>query len=234
MGIEGGLGNPPRELSEERNKLIKKVFEKWHKKLVSWCKYRLDSKSASHNPKSDAEEIVAYVYQQLLSTPSTLPDLTLDNRYTINYLNKVLDYAVANYLNSENAQKRKPAGGFVSVEEMLEGNEEEELESRLRQYFHYNPDKEVADEEEAKHRKIEESLARLEKLHPKWANIIRKRYLEDKTLQEVADEYGDSRENIRTRQIKALYYLKRMAFDILKGDSKIPRYIPYKKQKKEI
>jgi DNA-directed RNA polymerase sigma subunit (sigma70/sigma32) len=113
-------------------------------------------------------------------------------------------------MNMEMPAKRIPEKNSASLEEMLEGKDGKNLDSRLDQSFIISID---TQEEEEKDAIIEQALSKLEKEDPvgkRLADIIRRRYrsVERETQEQIADSYGRSRELVGKLERKAIKKLK--------------------------
>lgn len=195
--------NKTTEPSEERRKIVEEVFKKYHKDLIHQCEKKLFERNTesgffSKNKRSDSEEIVAHMYETLLTGGISL-DLNRSEPEIRGYLYKTLDNAISKNILTLSRKKRMPEGGVLSLEEILDGKEEEELDPKLRYYFG-NDSKEkeniIKENDLYMLNKIEQALIMLGTRDKKKADIIKKRYKEGKSDIEIAKEYGDTRANI--------------------------------------
>ncbi|MBI2631045.1 sigma-70 family RNA polymerase sigma factor [Candidatus Nomurabacteria bacterium] len=202
MNIEMPSKNKPKETGEdsERAKAVEEIFKKYHKDLTRWCIYKL-KKSGYSNPERDAEEILAHVYQKLLIQQNPL-DFNRKEHEIQKYLNIHLDHAIASFYTKNHRKKRIPPEILVSLEEM---SEKEKEKSMPRQEF-INPIEELKHEN-----RLEQILTEFEKKDKRLAEIIRKRWLEGKTLREVGNEINLSRERVRQLEDRGLVKLKKIA-----------------------
>jgi len=209
---EGTIENP------DKNKIVEEVFRKYHKKLIRWCEYKLLTRYGRFlsNPKSDAEEIVAGVYEKLLRDKNLI-DLNRNKAEIKAFLNIVLDHTISHFIVKGNAKKRNPEGGLVFLEEIVGENEEEDLPAKLKQYFAIH-----LDDKEEIYAEIEQALSRLESRNPKMAGIIRKRYQKGKNDVEIAKDYGDTRQNIHSLRKKAEGIIRNIISRRIKSDLSIP------------
>ena len=194
-GLSTNKGTP------ERAKIVEEIFRKYHKQLINWCKFKLLKRNPADTLGIDAEDVVAYVYQGFLSHDVTV-DLNRSESEIRGLLNISLDYAIGHFLVMKKAKRRNPEGGeIISLDELLEEKDEENLPLKLKQFLgkDANLDAKIY---------IRKALALLEETDKKKADIIRKRFFMDKTLEEVSDEYGQTRENIRQLEIRALRKLR--------------------------
>ena len=216
MSMEQVGGVPPKKQapSEERNKILEEIFKRYHKNLIHWCIYRLRNKYPTlPDPESDAEEILAYMYQKLLTSKSqSTIDLTRSEPEVKSLLSVVLDQTIARYVAMTRARKRKPDGGLVSLEEVLGIPGVGKSKDKLDQH------------------KIESALAMLERRNPKMVDIIKKIYQQGKTLEEVGEDYGDTRENIRQLKKRGLMFLRNIMLGRIKSDLSIPIQRGHKKK----
>ena len=215
MNIEIPKINKPQEIntepSEERKKIVEEVFRLYHDNLLRWCIFKLNAAKSSgrfisHNVYSDAEEILALVYEKLLTSKKSI-NLTRGEADIRGYLNIALKQAIDYYIRTSNYQKRRPKGGFVSYEEILSKRPEQDISHNLKQYFGKSP-KEKEQEEEM-HNKIEQALVALKKENEKMADIITKRYQQGKKFKEIGDYYGESRSAIEQLEKKALRKIRK-------------------------
>lgn len=206
--VNGGgpaLVEKTTEPSAERIAVVEEVFIRFHKDLTRWCVFKLNAAKSSgrlisHNIDSDAEEIVASVYENLLTNKESI-DLSRDKADIRGYLNIALKYAIDHCIRTNNYQKRKPKEGIVAYEDVLDKRPEQDISQNLKQYFGKSP-KEKEQEEEM-YTKIEQALLALGGKNKKMAEIIAKRYQQEQTLQEIADYYGESRSAIEQLEKKA-------------------------------
>jgi RNA polymerase sigma factor (sigma-70 family) len=181
----------PKETKTERKKIVAEVFERYHKDLIRWCMLRLNriylKKSyISNNPKSDAEEIVALVYQDLLSIKNSV-DLTRSGPEIVSFLNIILEQEMNHFTSKIKAQKRIPQSNLISLEELEElTGPKEEYDNRIY---------------------AEQAFSKLEQgdeREQRMADILRRRYLLGETQKEVGEKYGVTGDAIRQREAKAL------------------------------
>ncbi len=191
--------------SEKKREIVEEIFKKFHKKLISWCENKLKKRSIGFNLRSDAEEIVAHVYKNLLTANTTI-DLTEDKSNIKNYLLTALDHTITHFTLNENRQKRTPSGGLMSIEAMIGERNEDKLPWRLKQYF--SDESTTKEKRRELHLIVEEALTALEIKNKQMADIIRKRYYEGKSLKEVGEDYGVTFENIRQIEAKGLLKIK--------------------------
>lgn len=189
--------------SLERSRIIEEIFKKYHKKLIDWCEYKLIKKNLGSHIVNYSEDIVANVYQNLLTAKNPI-DLTRSEPEILAYLNIALDHQVGNYIRKMTEKKRMPAGGLVSLEdeEVLGEKDEEELALRLKEHF-IQPTN-TNEKEEDLYEKIEEAILMLESKDKQKADVIKKRYREGKTQEEVAKDLGVTRGRISKIQQEAL------------------------------
>jgi RNA polymerase sigma factor (sigma-70 family) len=192
MNIEmPGVNIPqePEKIKEvnDRNEIVAEVFERYHKDLISKCISRLEKNNqyTSNNLESDAEEIVASIYQRLLTTENPI-DLNRGKTQISWYLYAVLENALDVFLTSKKTQKRIPEEKQISIEETIGEDEEENMPLKLREFFiEKNNDK-----NDDKLRIIESALSQLEEKNLRMADIIRRRYELGETLEEIGKTYN--------------------------------------------
>lgn len=203
MNIEIPVLGTPKEAHADldRGKIVEEVFKGYHKELIGWCVYKLTRRyPRSFNPKSDAEEIVAYVYQRLLIAKTPI-DLTRPESDIRGFLNSVLDNAINTFASNAKRKKRIPLDKLVSLEEKAE----EELSSKLEEYF-ADPD----NEKRGMHADVAQALLELQKKDKKLADIIRKRYQLGMTLEEIGKEkeYNCTKDQIRKKEARAIRMIR--------------------------
>lgn len=219
------MSGPPKHNKEkpietrDRTKILEEVFKKYHKKLIQWCRFKLLKRYGIllSDTQSDAEDVVAYVYEELLRGKTTI-DLSRSDTEISGFLNKALDYAISNFIDQRKAEKRNPKGGVVSLEEIIGDKDEEELPATLKQYFAERPD-----EKEEMYSEIEAALSRLESRDKKMADIIRKRYREGKSDSEIAEDYNETKANIHSRRKKAEAIIRNIIKGRIKSDLSITK-----------
>lgn len=184
--------------NSERNQIVEQVFEKYHKDLIYWCEFKLNLRRVGFNPRSDAEEIVAIVYERLLKGEKTI-DLTRSEPEIRAYLNVCLDNAITSFVEKSKRKKTIPPENLISLDETLEKKERENLLDKLKQQFFQS-----ANNKEELHAKIDRAIVKLEELDPKMADIIKKKYKEGKTTREIGTIYGVTRQRIAQIEKEAL------------------------------
>lgn len=211
------VGRPKENpVALERSQTLEEVFNKYHKDMVKWCGFKLRKDYWRHNVKSDAEEIVAFVYERLLKDKVSI-DLTRTGAEVRNFLNMELDKAIVNFSLKIQAQKRIPVQKQESLEQILEDKDEEDLEAKLKDYFlSDNKEGEEKQELEKMYEKIETAISKIKEVDERLMDIIRKRFQEKKTLRDIAQEYGVSGELIRVKEEKALNIIR----DVVAGKTK--------------
>jgi len=206
---------PSRETSE-RNRIVEQVYRKYHEDLMRWCKHKFQKiHFRSDNPKRDAEEIIADLYEKLLTDKKPI-DLTRSDADIRGFLNIALNYAIGSFDRRRAAKKRNPEGGeesLISLEKTLGEGGEENLALPLdsegndeREERDAAIDVEGNEEQEKRDAAIdvEQALTRLGEKNKRLAGIMKQRHLLGKTLQEVGDSYGVTRERIRQLEERAL------------------------------
>jgi len=214
MNMEmSGLNTPlekPKETIDDKSEAVAEVFKRYHKELIRWCMSRLNRISlkkiyVSSNPKSDAEEVVALVYQNLLASKNSV-DLTRSDPEIVAFLNIILDHEMNHYVSKMKTQKRIPQAEMTSQEE-LSGEDEENIPVELKKYFTKQANTE---EENNNHLAVESALLELEKKDERMANIIRQRYMLGETQKEAAKHNGITPARVGQIEQSALEKLKRL------------------------
>jgi len=199
----------PEKIKEinDRNEVVTEVFERYHKDLIEQCINRLkeNKQYKSNNRKSDAEEIVASVYQRLLTTENPI-DLNREKSQISWYLYAALDNALRVFLTSKKTQKRIPDDKQISIEETIDEDEEENMPVELRKFFiEKNNEK-----DDDKLKIVESTLLQLKEKNPRMADIIRRRYELNETEEEIGKYYKLSRQRIEQIEKRGLEEIRKI------------------------
>lgn len=192
--MSGGIMPPKRsEGALTRTELVEEVFRKYHKKLTNLCARRLIEMSLTFNPTEDAEDIISLVYKKLLASADPI-DLKRNEHAVFAYLCKILGNTIKDHFRELNRRKKIPENRLMSLEErFLEKNEAISAK-------HADKETKIT---------LEQALAELEKSNPRMASIIRQRYEEGRTLTEIGQEYGFTKQAIYQIEEKALEKLRK-------------------------
>jgi len=204
--------NTPKEPEKtkeinDRNEAVTEVFKKYHKDLIKQCIKMLEKNDQyiSNNRESDAEEIIAYLYEKLLTTENPI-DLSRGKSQISWYLYAALDNALHVFLTSKKTQKRIPKEKQVSIEETIDGNEEKNMPLELREFFIEKNN----EEDDDKLRIIESALLQLKEKYPRMEDIIRRRYELGETLEKIGKDYKITRSGVEQIEKQALEKLRKI------------------------
>ncbi len=171
-------------MAETRKQNIVQTVKDYGSRLFGFIRGRVDS-------DEDAEDILQDVWYQFTNTSTT---------QTIEQVSGWL-FAVARNKITDKYRKRKP--------ELIDdfGYEDEDGEFRFSEIL-------FADDEDPAMQQLkelfwEELLAGLEELPEKQKSVFVKNELEDKTLQEIADEEGENIKTIISRKRYAVQHLRK-------------------------
>ena len=215
LGSFPHIEKPAKGLS--RREVVEQVFNRYHKNLINWCIYKLKTKNLGFDHQSDAEEIVAEVYATLLDEKKSPIDLNNPNIEA--YLNTALQHAIGHYIREKNTKKRRPEGLLLSLEEV---EDRKDIAPQLTQYFAEHTSQHTSDKEEM-YEKIEQALKRLGSRNPKMAKIIKERYGLGKTQVQIAESYGEKKQNIQNLEKQALGFLYGIITGRIMSDLSIPK-----------
>lgn len=227
MEMEGGI--PPKKETSERSRTLEDVFKKYHEKLINWCAYKMFKRGIlSYNSRSDAEDVVMSLYERLLADKDKYAiDLDRSELEIQKFLNVRLDYAIINFFRK--TKKGNPARSLVSLEQVIDQKGEKDLSAQLKKYFTQYQSEYTSEEKEKIYQDIELAISRLESKNPKLADIIRKKYQLGKTLKEIGDDYGDTKQNIEQLEKKAIKVIKGIVDGRIKSDISIPQKRSHRK-----
>jgi len=196
---------PKTPETNNRNEVVAEVFKRYHKYLVYMCIKKLlerewnGSHILSYNVESDAEEIVPHLYEKLLTARRPV-DLTRGDKMIKGYLNIFLDNIISDRVREERTKKRTPERNLVPPRETSIS-----VEGWVGKI--------------AQHNQIKEALLGLEAESVQEADIIKQKYWEEKTLEEIGESYGVSRETIRKIEKKAREKIRELLSKNQKGKS---------------
>src|SRR6185369_12774843 len=184
----GGLSQPKNLENNSTNaKIVEEVFKKYHQDLIRWCISRLIKSGLVDNLKMDAEEIVSYLYERLLRSKKNI-DLTRDDKEIQALLKINIRQAVSHYLEWIKANKRNPSGGFISLDEALDQEDDgEQLTDDIEKHLGEPVNKK---ENEEMYDALELALLELEKKDQRLGEIVKKKYPEGRQNIDIAKDYN--------------------------------------------
>src|SRR3989344_2982637 len=230
---KGPKTEAPIVVTPERTALAEEVYRRYHDKLIHWCKYKLLHRGVQENVEVEAENIVQDVYDILLT--GTNPIDINRGKGTQVYLNIMLDHQISLFLLKRRQIKKNPKGGSVSFEEIFKNTggensttrgdkkilyfsdghihqaparDEEDLDPRVKKHFTEEPEEEDYSERGEFILKVPGAMEALEKIDPRGAKILRQRHEGDKTLEEIGEEMGLTRERVRQLEAEAHFKVK--------------------------
>ncbi len=214
MSIETPRVNKLKEtpVDSERAKIVEEVFRKYNHKLIRWCIHKMAKRNLrSPNPETDAEDIVAQLFEELLMSGSPI-DLTRSESDVSGYLNKLLNQEIARHTEKEKRKKRIPRHNLVPFEEIR----------GVTSNTSRGPRQLTEDARRTMQDKLAQALLKLAERNPKMADVIRRR-MAGETDQKIAEAYGNTKSNIQQLRKKAERIIRGIVEGRIQSSLSIPK-----------
>lgn len=170
------------DMAAQKNNIIQSIGE-YGKQLFRFIRSRVDT-------DEDAEDILQDVWQQFISVPETEVIESVSGWLHRVARNKIIDRSRKRKTDSLDDHYENEEGSNFSIPDIMISESTSPEMEQLKQLF------------------WEELFAALEELPEKQKSAFVKNELEDKTLQEIADEEGENLKTIISRKRYAVLHLR--------------------------